>query len=87
MLIEFDANFNRIDDATIEGNASSNYVSKNLSQLKHSIDSMKYELDSVNVIDRNMMKNYAYLSFRNSYPPEKGFHHSKGREIECFAAS
>lgn len=71
MLIEFDANFNRIDDATIEGNASSNYVSKNLSQLKHSIDSMKYELDSVNVIDRNMMKNYAYLSFRNSYPPER----------------
>lgn len=71
MLIEFDANFNRIDDATIEGNASSNYVSKNLSQLKHSIDSMKYELDSVNVIDRKMMKNYAYLSFRNSYPPEQ----------------
>jgi lipopolysaccharide export system permease protein len=32
---------------------------------------MKYELDSVNVIDRNMMKNYAYLSFRNSYPPEQ----------------
>lgn len=71
MLIEFDANFNRIEDATIEGNASSNYVSKNLSQLKHSIDSMKYELDSVNVIDRKMMKNYAYLSFRNSYPPEQ----------------
>ena len=32
---------------------------------------MKYELDSVNVIDRKMMKNYAYLSFRNSYPPEQ----------------
>ena len=70
MVIQFDANFNRINDSAIEGNSSSNYVSKNLAQLKVSIDSMNRELDSMNIIDRKTIKNYAYLTFRNSYPPE-----------------
>ncbi|MDD3788395.1 MAG: LptF/LptG family permease [Petrimonas sp.] len=68
MIIQFDANFNRLDDSMIEGSSSSNYVSKDLGQLMKSIDSMKYQIDSVNVIDRKMMRDYSYLNFRNSYP-------------------
>lgn len=71
MITSFDANFNRMGENVIEGNTSSNYVSKNLWQLKASIDSMEYEVDSVNVVDRKIMKERSYLTFRNSYPVEK----------------
>jgi lipopolysaccharide export system permease protein len=40
-------------------------------ELGASIDSMSLILDSVNRVDRKMMKNYSYFSFRNSYPGEK----------------
>src|SRR5690554_235964 len=68
MMVPYDGNFTRVDEREIEGSSTSNYVSKNLSQLGLSIDSMRVILDSVNVVDRQMMKNYSYLSFRNSYP-------------------
>lgn len=68
MMISYDANFNRVGEEMIEGSSTSNYVSKNLSQLGVSIDSMTTIMDSVNRLDRNMMKNYSYLTFRNSYP-------------------
>ena len=68
MMISYDANFNRVGEEMIEGSSTSNYVSKNLSELSNSIDSMTVIMDSVNRLDRNMMKNYSYLSFRNSYP-------------------
>lgn len=68
MMIPYDANFSRMGEDVIEGSSTSNYVSKNLSQLSVSIDSMRVILDSVNVEDRSMMKKYSYLSFRNSYP-------------------
>lgn len=71
MNIQFDANFNRIEDSMIEGSSSSNYVSKNLGQLMFSIDSMRHEIDSLNVADRKVMKTYSYLSFRSGYPPEQ----------------
>ena len=71
MMIPYDANFTRMDEEVIEGSATSNYVSKNLSQLEASIDSMRTVLDSVNAVDRKTMKNYSYFSFRNSYPSEK----------------
>jgi lipopolysaccharide export system permease protein len=70
MLIPYDANFSRMGEDVIEGSSTSNYVSKNLSELSSSIDSMELVMDSVNRVDRNMMKNYSYLSFRNSYPKE-----------------
>ena len=70
MITPFDANFNRMGENVIEGSTSSNYVSKNLSQLKASIDSMSHEIDSINIADRKVMKDYSYLNFRNSYPPE-----------------
>lgn len=70
MLIPFDANFNRMDDSTLEDNAGSNWVSKNSAELKFSIDSMKHKMDSMNVLDRSQMKKYSHLSFRNSYKEE-----------------
>lgn len=71
MMIAYDANFNRMGEEVIEGSSTSNYVSKNLSQLTSSIDSMSVILDSVNQVDRKLMKNYSHLSFRNSYPPDQ----------------
>ena len=67
MLIPFDANFNRLDDSELESNDGSSYVSKNSTELKHSIDSMSTVMDSMNVVDRKQMKKYTHLSFRNSY--------------------
>lgn len=67
MLIPFDANFNRMEDSALEDNAGSNWVSKNSDELRFSIDSMNLKVDSMNVVDRRQMKNYSYLSFRNSY--------------------
>jgi lipopolysaccharide export system permease protein len=71
MMISYDANFNRMGEDVIEGSSTSNYVSKNLAELGTSIDSMTTIMDSVNRVDRNMMKNYSYLTFRNSYPPDR----------------
>ncbi len=71
MMIPYDANFNRMGEEVIEGSSTSNYVSKNLTELGVSIDSMTMIMDSVNILDRKMMKNYSYLTFRNSYPVEK----------------
>ena len=67
MLIPFDANFNRMDDSELESNTGSSYVSKNSGELKVSIDSMNYKMDSLNIVDRRQMKRYAHLTFRNSY--------------------
>ena len=71
MMISYDANFNRMGEEVIEESSTSNYVSKNLTELSASIDSMTIIMDSVNRVDRNLMKNYSYLTFRNSYPPDK----------------
>lgn len=71
MMISYDANFNRMGEEVIEGSSTSNYVSKNLTELGLSIDSMTVILDSVNVVDRKLMKNYSHLSFRNSYPAQQ----------------
>jgi lipopolysaccharide export system permease protein len=71
MMISYDANFNRIGEEDIESSSTSNYVSKNLSELHNSIDSMVVIMDSVNMIDRKMMKRNSYLTFRNSYPPDQ----------------
>lgn len=71
MMIDYDANFNRMGEDVIEGSSTSNYVSKNLSQLGASIDSMSLIMDSVNLVDRRTMKNHSYLTFRNGYPSGK----------------
>ena len=71
MITPFDANFNRMDEEVIESSTASNYVAKNLSQLKSSIDSMKHEVDSIDLVDREMMQKHSYLTFRNSYASKK----------------
>lgn len=71
MMISYDANFERMGEEAIEGSSQANYVSKDLKELNFSIDSMRQVLDSVNVVDRKMMQNYSYLSFRNSYPADQ----------------
>ncbi|MFY9173609.1 MAG: LptF/LptG family permease [Petrimonas mucosa] len=71
MTIPYDDNFNRLEESVLQESSSSNYVSKNITQLRASIDSMEQFIDSVNIADRKVMKQYTYLSFRNSYPPNK----------------
>ncbi|HBG57481.1 MAG TPA: YjgP/YjgQ family permease, partial [Porphyromonadaceae bacterium] len=71
MTIPYDDNFNRMEESVLQESESSNYVSKNIAQLRVSIDSMEQFIDSVNISDRKTMKQYTYLSFRNSYPQEK----------------
>lgn len=70
MTIPYDDNFNRMEESVLQENTSSNYVSKNITELKSSIDSLEHYIDSINVTDRKVMKEYTYLSFRNSYPKD-----------------
>lgn len=71
MMIGYDGNFNRVGEEVFESSSTSNYISKNLSQLSRSIDSMTVVLDSVNLLDRKTIKTNSYLSFRNGYPSDK----------------
>jgi len=61
VIIPFDANFTRIDESTMEGTQ----FAKNVSELRHSIDSLSVVIDSLNIADRRMMLKYTYLSYRN----------------------
>ena len=71
MTISYDDNFNRMEESVLQENTSSSYVSKNITELKSSIDSLEHYIDSINISDRKVMKEYSYLSFRNSYPAEQ----------------
>ncbi len=46
VLIPFDANFNRLD----EGGMRSQYVGKNIAQLRHSVDSIGARIDSIGAV-------------------------------------
>ncbi len=69
MTIPYDDNFNRMEENVIQDNVSTNYVTKDLSELKLSIDSLELLVDSINIGDRKIMQDYSYLNFRNSYDP------------------
>lgn len=56
IIINFDSNFNRLDEASMEGAA----ISMNLSKLNASKDSVQLLLDSMNIVDRQSMT-YTYL--------------------------
>lgn len=60
IIIPFDANFNRIDESSYEGTQ----LAKNIVKLQTSIDSMKKDIDSINIVDRQVIKR-TYLSYRN----------------------
>lgn len=63
VIIPFDANFNRMDEASMDGTQ----IAKNVSQLRASVDSLTTIVDSLNVNDRKVMLKYTYLSYRNNY--------------------
>lgn len=63
VIIPFDANFNRMDEASMDGTQ----ISKNVAQLRASVDSLTTIVDSLNINDRKVMLKYTYLSYRNSY--------------------
>lgn len=71
MTIPYDDNFNRMEESVLQENTSSSYVSKNITELKSSIDSLGSYIDSVNISDRKVMKQYTYLGFRNTYPRDE----------------
>lgn len=70
LTIPYDDNFNRMEENVLTENESSSYVSKNINELKVSIDSLEKLVDSINITDRKVMKENTYLSFRNSYPAD-----------------
>lgn len=71
MTINYDDNFNRIGENVIQDNVSTGYVTKNLSQLKTSIDSLQTIVDSANIEDRKNMQEHSYFAFRRTYPKSK----------------
>ena len=56
VLIPFDANFNRMD----EGGIRSQYVGKNVTELRHTIDSVTNRLDSTGAIYANDLRKSAF---------------------------
>lgn len=63
VIIPFDANFNRMDESSMDGTQ----IAKNASQLRASIDSLRIIVDSLNINDRKVVFNYTYLPYRNNY--------------------
>lgn len=60
IIIPFDANFNRIDESSYEGTQ----LAKNIVKLETSIDSMRKDIDSINIIDRDIMKR-TFFAYKN----------------------
>lgn len=67
ILIPFDGGFNRIDESTM----ANKYVGKNIAELKHSIDSMSFIVDSIGVNIGNELKTSSYYNIieRSSSTP------------------
>ena len=67
ILIPFDGGFNRIDESTM----ANKYVGKNIAELKHSIDSMSFIVDSIGVNIGNELKTSSYYNIieRSSSAP------------------
>lgn len=61
VIIPYDGSFNRVDESVMEGDR----MSKNVKELRTSIDSLTTVIDSLNVVDRKQMLNYTYFSYKN----------------------
>lgn len=57
ILISFDGSFNRMDDSSLDDQ----HVSKNREQLRHTVDSLKVEVDSLKNIEANYLVKSAYF--------------------------
>lgn len=62
VIIPFNTGFDRMDESNLDGTQ----ISKNITQLGNSIDSMTVVLDSLNVQDRKIIGKHTYLTYRNS---------------------
>lgn len=62
IIISFNSGFDRMDESNLENT----YISKNIVQLSHSIDSLSFKLDSINVQDRQVIGKHTYLTYRNT---------------------
>ncbi|MEN9919891.1 MAG: hypothetical protein RL662_2327 [Bacteroidota bacterium] len=60
VIIPFNANFTRMDEASMDNTQ----ISKDIFQLRRSIDSLSYVVDSLNINDRKAMLNHTYLLYR-----------------------
>jgi len=56
IIIPFDADFNRMDESAFQ----STQIAKNIVELRSSIDSIRKEIDSMNVADRKIMLTHTY---------------------------
>lgn len=65
ILIEFDANFNRMDDGVMQNM----YIGKDMAELSSSIDSMEARVDSMGIRNGWTLKNSGYFSI---YPSATG---------------
>ncbi|MDU1903684.1 MAG: LptF/LptG family permease [Dysgonomonas sp.] len=65
VIIPFDANFNRMDEASMDNTQ----ISKNIYELRQSIDSLDQSIRTMNVNDRRTMLSYTYLTYRNQTSP------------------
>ncbi|MDU1892587.1 MAG: LptF/LptG family permease [Dysgonomonas sp.] len=76
IIIPFDGGFDRMDESSLEGTQ----ISKNITKLEESIDSMGIYLDSINIRDRNAIARHTYLSYRNNDSYKNG--ETEEKEIE-----
>ncbi|WP_370457768.1 LptF/LptG family permease [Dysgonomonas sp. 216] len=54
IMIPFNADFNRMDESSLQ----STQIAKNIAELQASIDSIRYEVDSMNTIDRKVIRGH-----------------------------
>lgn len=80
LLIEFDANFNRLDDGLMQGQ----YVGKDYAELRTSIDSMNVIVDSLGNDYSIRLKQSGYFGIYNRYgdesPEKKAAQEAEARE-------
>ena len=71
VYIAFDANFNRLDESGLR----SQYIGKNVSELRHSIDSIQQRVDSIGAVYGKDLKESPYLGvtyYTNVYKDGQG---------------
>lgn len=74
-IISFDGGFNRVDEASMDGTQ----ISKNVSQLRASIDSLSILVDSLNQEDRKAILNTIFAMNNQSYS-ENGLYDEDSNE-------
>lgn len=82
MIIEFDANFNRLDDDFLQRQ----YVGKDIDELNYSIDSINVVIDSIGTSSHERLKKAGYFSLYTENLPSDSLARAKQLEREHEAA-